>query len=137
MNAPTPTAAVGGACTANLPGGLALLDGKAVCWDDPKSPLQTFSGAASQTIAGWFSANAGAGGQCRGYNWVSGTRAEKHLEFLSGANPARVLDRRLEQTTAQYLAAGSFGLLQFTPIRWDNPDANILNKVFDLNAHCI
>jgi len=143
MNAALATVPAGGqpgACAASLPGGLSFFDGKAVCVDNvPKPLLQAFSTISQPaTISNWFGSNAGAAGACRGYNWISGNDSERHLEFLSGANPARVLDRRLEQATAQFLAAGSFGILQFTPARWEKADADILNKVFDLKTgHCI
>ena len=91
------------------------------------------------TIANWLARNTQSDA-CNGYAWVSGNLSEKALEFLSvpRGNVARVLDRRLEQATAQFLAAGSFGLLQFTATRWEKADADILNEVFNLRTdRCI
>jgi hypothetical protein len=136
MKQPLPVASQAGACAQTLPGGISFFDGKGICFEATRPRLQQFSRFAQSppTIADWFAGNVVA---CGNYAWVSGNSSESNLEFLSGHSPARVLDRRLEQATAQFLAAGSFGLMQFTPSRWLWKDAAILNHVFDLNDECI
>ena len=137
---PVPLGGQDGECAARLKakaGGLAFLERKAMCWESANPIYQDFSSSGPQpTIAEWFNMNASLQGRCRGHRWLNGTDSETALEFLvlNGKATGQVLDRRLEQATAQFLAAGSFGLLQFTPSRWQKADADVLNHVFDVKT---
>jgi hypothetical protein len=76
------------------------------------------------------------------FRWLNGTDSEQRIEFArddSGARTSTVIDPRFEMATAQFIAAGSFGLYQATLKDWDNIDhrAEILNRVFDLNNRCL
>jgi hypothetical protein len=136
----TPAAVTAGSCSGNLPGGLAFLDGKARCYDDPAAPLQTFGGfSAPPDIETWVRTNIVEPAACHGRNWLNGTKGERHLEFLynQGGVQPQFVDRRFENATAQFVASGSFGLLQATAGRWLKGDVAILNKAFDLDKRCI
>jgi hypothetical protein len=90
------------------------------------------------SIAGWLARNLN---DQRGYNWLNGTDSEKRIEFAvdaSGRRTPNVLDRRFELATAQFVAAGSWGLFHATILDWlDTDKAAVLNQAFNLNDRCL
>jgi hypothetical protein len=79
---------------------------------------------------------------------LTGNSSERALEFSRGFNrvvipdeaPARigVIDSRVRVATAQFVAAGSFGLLHATMNDWlTRAKADVLNKAFDLRTRCL
>jgi hypothetical protein len=101
----------------------------------------------NDTIASWLERNANQQGQFAQragpvFGWLTGTDSEERIEFArddQGARTSIAIDPRFEMATAQFIAAGSFGLFQATLKDWDNIDhrAEILNRVFDLNGRCL
>jgi hypothetical protein len=74
---------------------------------------------------------------------VTGTKSEGHIEFEidtsapAGSKRREIMDRRLSAATAQFIAAGSFGLLHTTIRPWLGGSAAILNNAFNLNDRCL
>jgi hypothetical protein len=111
------------------------LNGKA------KNPDITFQ--PGDSIASWFLRNTN--NPLVGGNAVlTGADMEKAVEFRLdmgqplGKKRVGLLDSRFRAATAQFVAAGSFGLTHFTIKPWLNRNlAAVLNKAFDLNARCL
>jgi hypothetical protein len=69
--------------------------------------------------------------------WLVPGTGEEYVEFVmnSGTRATTgVMDSRIAKATAQFLAAGSFGLLQMTLQEWfwGDEKTNFLNQLFDL-----
>lgn len=108
-------------------------------------PTLTFE--RGESIARWYSRNFMLGAN-KGGGFLNGTDSEKRLEFRydpsrvpPGPKPDYILgilkeqpiDSRLYGATAQFLAAGSYGLLHATVYLWDDaPRATLMNTVHDL-----
>jgi hypothetical protein len=101
----------------------------------------------NDTIATWLQRNADQQGQFANrakpvFQWLTGSDSEKRIEFArdnNGVPTSAVVDPRFAIATAQFIAAGSFGLYHATLKDWDNIDhrADILNRAFDLNSRCL
>ena len=94
------------------------------------------------TISAWVTRNAldqNPGHPEGALGWFNGTCSERCLEYPlddSGRRNPVLLDRRFELATAQFWAAGSFGMWQATLKDWDQGSHKdvILNKVFDIGG---
>ena len=107
--------------------------------DDPPK-LQFARGS----IANWLTTNMIA----KGGRYLNGTVSESNIEFYVDwygvrtpkANRRRgPMDSRLKAATAQFVAAGSYGLLHAT-IRdwmWNSTKNTALNKAFSLDSKCL
>jgi hypothetical protein len=95
---------------------------------------------AGDTIGGWLERNI----RQQKDGFLTGTDSEKHIEFrfdstVSPRHPIAgrrvgVMDSRFRVATAQFIAAGSFGLLQATVTDWLNStQASVLNQAFNLD----
>jgi hypothetical protein len=100
------------------------------------------------TVASWLLRNVTGknpdGSPIGGNALLTGTEMEKSVEFRldmnlpPGSRRVGLMDSRFRGATAQFIAAGSFGLTHFTIKPWLNRNlAAVLNKAFDLNARCL
>jgi hypothetical protein len=91
---------------------------------------------ADDTIGTWLLRNANVG--FKGLNWLSGNAAEKRIEFRENQTPnsRTLVDRRFEVATAQFVAGGSFGLLQASlkDWQWNDEKSAVLDAVVNLKT---
>ena len=130
-----------GACnlpdaTGQLPFDVTSMTGK-----NPPNIGRALQFAVNDTIGTWLGNNARSG-----YNFLDDQTGNTHIEF--GLNPPNTtardwrvrVDRRLDLATAQFVAASSFGITQFTLIPWVDGGPNqvgVLNQAFNLDDHCL
>jgi hypothetical protein len=121
-------------CPVSHPVDIATLNGQAY------PPKVSF--AAGDTLDTWFTRNliAQRNGQFKSF-LVPGT-GEEFVEFVEDVSVRGTMDRRFRGATAQFVAAGSFGLLHTTlqEWHWSPAKTSYLNKVFDLsqaNGRCL
>lgn len=98
--------------------------------------------AANDTIGSWLLRNARATPPGTLTGNVSERKTEFSLDFTRSGTGAVSLagltDSRLRVATAQFIAAGSFGLSQQTIDAWLTPNrALLLDRVFDLKQRCL